>query len=59
MVKAFASQSVDLGFVSQVELHQRTLNDGIHIIPAWRSAQKRQCGEQAGKLACCDLGQGT
>ena len=49
VVRASASQSVDLGFISQVELHQKTLCEyvymvkceyGIHSFPAWRSAHK-------------------
>ena len=59
MVTASASQSVDLGFISQVESYQKTLKNGICSFPAWRSAQKRLCGEQAGKFACCVLGQGN
>ena len=43
-VRASASQSVDLGFYS---------------FPAWRSAFMGGCGEQAGKFACCVLGQGN
>jgi len=31
----------------------------VHSFPAWRTALKGLCcGEQAGKFACCDLGQG-
>ena len=59
MVRASASQSVDLGFISKVESYQKSLKNGIHSFPAWRSAHKGYCGEQAGKLACCVLGQGT
>ena len=36
-----------------------TLKIGIHSFPAWRSALKGQCGEQAGKFACCAVGKGT
>ena len=32
---------------------------GIHSFPAWRSAWKGQCGEQAGKFRCCTAGKGT
>ena len=35
------------------------LQNGIHSFPAWRSAFMGDCGEQAGKFACCVLGQGT
>ena len=59
VVRASASQSVDLGFISLVESYQKTLKNGIHSFPAWRSAFRKGCGEQAGKFACCVLGQGT
>ena len=59
VVRAFASQSVDVGFIPLVESYQKTLNNGIHSFPAWRSAFMGDCGEQAGKFACCVLGQGT
>ena len=59
MVRASASQSVDLGFIFLVESYQKTLKNGIHSFSAWRSAFMGGCGEQAGKLACCVLGQDT
>ena len=59
VVRASASQSVDLGFIPFVESYQKTLKNGIHSFPAWRSAFRGGCGEQAGKFACCVLGQGT
>ena len=59
VVRASASQSVDLGFIPLVESHQKTLKNGIHSFPAWRSAFMGGCREQAGKFACCVLGQGT
>ena len=37
VVRASASQSVDLGFIFQVESYQKTLKNGIHSFPAWRS----------------------
>ena len=40
VVRAYASQSVDLGFISLVESYQKTLKNGIHSFPAWRSAHK-------------------
>ena len=39
VVRASALQSIDLGFVSQVESYQKTLKNGIHSFPIWRSAQ--------------------
>ena len=59
VVRASASQSVDLGFIPLVESYQKTLKNGIHNFPAWRSAFRGGCGKQAGKFACCVLGQGT
>ena len=59
VVRASASQSVDLGFIPLVESYQKTLKNVIHSFPAWRSAFRGGCGEQAGKFACCVLGQGT
>ena len=59
VVRESASQSVDLGFILLVESYQKTLKNGIHSFPAWRSAFKGCCEELAGKFACCVLGQGT
>ena len=59
VVGASALRSVDLGFISQIEQYQKTLKYDIHKFCAWRSVQKRYCGEQAGKLACYILGQDT
>ena len=59
VVRAFASQSVDPGFIPLVESYQKTLKNGVHSFPAWRSAFMGGCGEQAGKFACGVLGQGT
>ena len=53
------SQSVDQGFIPLVESYQKTLKNGIPSFLAWRSAFRGGCGEQAGKFACCVLGQGT
>ena len=59
VVRASASQSVHLGFITLVESYQKTLKNGIHSFPAWRSAFSGGCEEQAGKFACCVLGQDT
>ena len=59
VVIAFASQSVDLGFIPLVESYRKTLKNGIHSFHAWRSAFMGDCGKQAGKFACCVSGQGT
>ena len=45
VVRASASQSVDMGFISQVESYQKTFKNGIHSFPAWRSAYKRDSVE--------------
>ena len=58
VVRASASQSVDLGFIPHVDSHQKTLKNGIYSFPACRSEFIGGCGEQAGKFACV-LGQGT
>ena len=59
VVRVSASQSVDLGFIPLVKSYQKTLKNGIHSFPAWHLAFRGGCGEQAGKFACCVLGQGT
>ena len=59
VVRASASQSVDLGFNPLVESYQKTLKNGIHSFPAWRSAFRGGCGEQPNKFSCCIIGQGT
>ena len=59
VVRASSSQSVDLGFIPLVESYQKTLKNGIHSFPAWRSAFSGDCGEQASKFTCCVLGQDT
>ena len=38
VVRASASQSVDVGVIPYVESYQKTLKNGIHSFPAWRSA---------------------
>ena len=57
VVRASASQSADLGFNPLVESYQKTLANGIHSFPAWRSAFRGGCGEQAEKFSCCVLRQ--
>ena len=55
----YLKSSVGLGFITLVEPYQKTLKNCIHSFPAWRSAFRGGCGEQAGKFACCVLEQGT
>ena len=59
VVRASASQSVDLWFIPFIEPYQKTLENGIHSFLAWRSAFMGGCGGQAGTFACCVLGQST
>ena len=40
VVRASDSKSVELGFISLVESYLKTLKNGIHSFPAWRSAHK-------------------
>ena len=40
VIRVSALQSVNLGFISQVESYQKTLKNGIYSFPAWRSAKK-------------------
>ena len=56
MVSASNLQAVDLGFISKVGSYQETSKNSIQSFPTWRSAEKRECGKQLGKLACCALG---
>ena len=59
LVRASALQSVDLEFIPLIESYRKTLKNGIYSFSAWRSAFKGGCAEQAGKFACCVLGQGA
>ena len=61
VVRASALQSVDLGFNSLVESYQKTLKMVFtaFLLGAWHLRGVGGCGEQAGKFACCVLGQGT
>ena len=56
VVRASASQSVDLGFISQVESHQKTLKNGIHSFPAWRSAHKDSVENKPASFLVVSLG---
>ena len=40
VIRAFVSQSVNLGFTSQFESYKRTLKTGIHSFQAWSSAHR-------------------
>ena len=51
VVRASTSQSVDLGLIPLVESYQKTLKNAILSFPAWRSAFRKGCEEQAGKFA--------
>ena len=56
MVRASASQSVDLGFISLVESYQKTLKNGIHSFPAWRSAYRNSVENKAASFLVVSLG---
>ena len=45
VVKASALQSIDVGFIPLVASYQKTLENGIHSFPAWRSAFRGSSGE--------------
>ena len=40
VVRASASQSVDLEFIPLVKSYQKTLKNGIYSFPSWRSAHR-------------------
>ena len=56
MVKASALQSVDLEFISQVESYLKTLKNGIHSFPAWRSANRDNVENNPASLLVVSLG---
>ena len=59
VAEASASQLVDLGTIPLIESYQKILKNDIRSFPTWRLALREGYGEQAGKFACCVLGQGT
>ena len=56
MVRASASQSVDLGLISLVESCQKTLKNGIHSFPAWRSAHRDSVENKSAGLLVVSMG---
>ena len=56
MVRASASQSVDLRFIFQVELCQKTLKNGIHSFCAWFSAHRDSVENKPASLLVVSLG---
>ena len=56
MVRASALQSVGVGFVSQVESYKKTLKNGIHSFPAWRSAHRDSVENKPASLLVVSLG---
>ena len=56
MVRASASQSVDLGVLSQAESYQKTLKDGIHSFPAWLLAYRDSVENKPASLLVVSLG---
>ena len=58
VVRAFSSQSVDLGFIFLVESYQKIFKNGIHSFPAWRSAHKDSVENKPTSLLVVSLGKG-
>ena len=56
VVRASASQSVDLVFISQVESYQKTIKNGIYSFPAWRSANWDSVEKKPARLLVVSLG---
>ena len=56
VVRACASQSVDLRFIPQVEPYQKTLKNGIHSFPAWRSPHRDSVEIKPASLLVVSLG---
>ena len=56
VVRASASQSVDLGFIPLVESYQKTLKNVIHSFPAWRSAHRDSVENKPASLLVVSLG---
>ena len=56
MVRASASQSVDLGSISQVESYRKTLKNRIHSFPARRSARRNSVENNPESLFVVSLG---
>ena len=56
MVRAFALQSVDLGFIPLVESYQKTLINGIYSFPAWRSHLEEVVENKPTSLLVVSLG---
>ena len=56
MVGAAASLLVDLWFISQVKSYQKTLKNGIHSFPAWRSASRDSVEEKPAISLAVSLG---
>ena len=56
MVRTSALQSVDLGFIDQVESHQKTLKNGIYSFPAWGSGNRESVENRPACLPVVFLG---
>ena len=52
----FTSQSIDLGFLFQVESYQKALKNDIHSFPAWCSANKDSVENKPAGLLVVSLG---
>ena len=56
VVRASASQSVELGFVPLVESYQKTLKNGIRSFPAWRSVFREVVEDKPASSLVVSLG---
>ena len=56
MVRTSASQSVDLGFISQVDSCQKTSKNSIPSFPAWRSGNRDRVKSKPASLLVVFLG---
>ena len=56
VVRASASQSVDMRLIPQVESYQKTIKNGIHSLPAWRSAYRDSVENKPARLLVVSLG---
>ena len=56
MVGVSASQSIDLGFIFQIESYQKTLKTGIHSFAAWRSAKRNGVDNKRASFLVVSLG---
>ena len=56
VVRASASQSVDLGFIFQIKSYHKTSKNGIRGFPAWRSVLRDSVENKPASLLVASLG---